>query len=357
MTTFRLLPALALALAAVPLLTGLTPPLWTPARIAAEDLGPAFRGTHPKVLGMDGAYSLPIGNRKSLWIFGDTLLGSWQPAGRRLITGFPPNTAAMVEDDNWQVGFPRAKFLKSATADPTPVLQAPGQSEKRRLWPMDAVNENGKFWMYYVEIEPFGKGPLDFKVTGTGAAEGLGKPPTRFVKKPAIWGEGAPSFGASAMIHGGFLYLYAAGDKTYLARRPVGKTEVSAYRYYGEKGQWVKDWKAAAALPGSGPEMSVRWNPYLKSFVMFFVPPFGKTVEARFAPAPWGPWSAAQHVAACQPAEVPGAMFYGAKQHVELDAEGGRKVVVTYNTNAPEAALLDHPGVYWPRILQVTFTR
>lgn len=347
---------LALALAALSLLSGMTPPLWTPERIAAEDLGPLFRGAHPRVLGMDGAYSVSVGGGKSLWIFGDTLIGRWLPGGRREITGFPPNTAAIADDASWPTAFSSARFLGGG-AEPGAVLVAPGFSEKRRLWPMDAVEVAGKFWLFYVEIEPFGKGPLDFKVTGTGVAEGAGRPPRQFKALPALWDGSAPSFGASAMVHDGYLYLYAAGDKTYLARKPVGRPDAGPYSYWAGDGKWASDVKAAAALPGSGPELSVRYNAYLKAFVMFYVPPFGKTVEARFAPAPWGPWSDNRHVAACQPAEVPGAMFYGAKQHVELDSEGGRKVIVTYNTNAPEAALLEHPGTYWPRMLQVTFTR
>lgn len=337
-------------------LQGLTPPLWTPTAIAAEDLGPIFRGAHPRVLGMDGAYSVPIGGRKSLWIFGDTLIGSWQPGGRRLLSGFPPNTAAIAEDDNWPTAFSKAKFM-GAGAAPGPVLVAPGFSEKRRLWPMDAVDIAGKFWLFYVEIEPFGKGPLDFKVTGTGVAEGNGRPPKQFKALPPLWGENAPAYGASALVHDGHLYLYAAGDKTFLARKPVGRPDVGPYTYWAGNDQWSPSPAAAVALPGSGPELSVRWNPYLKSFVMIFVPPFGKTVEARFAPHPWGPWSPTRRVATCQPAEVPGAMFYGAKQHIELDAEGGKKIIVTYNTNAPEAALMTQPGIYWPRMLQVTFTR
>ena len=60
-----------------------------------------------------------------------------------------------------------------------------------------------------------------------------------------------------------------------------------------------------------------------------------ETIEARFAPAPEGPWSAPSHVSACQPADDPVAMFYGAKQHLELDVDQGRQIFLTYNTNAP----------------------
>jgi hypothetical protein len=100
----------------------------------------------------------------------------------------------------------------------------------------------------------------------------------------------------------------------------------------------------------------VRPNAYLGGFVMTYVPPFGKHVAMRFAPAPEGPWGEAREVLACSPAD-PEAMFYGAKQHAQHDAEGGRRIMVTYNTNAPPKALDDRPDLYWPHLVRVTFTR
>lgn len=347
----RLLPALG-ALLVLPWLTGLTPPLYTPSRVEAVDLGPAFRGAHPSVLGLDGAYSLPLGDRKSLWIFGDTLIGSWQPGGRRLFVDMPPNTGAIASDDGWLKGFGKAAFLGGAK----PSVLVPSKETKRRLWPLDAVTIANKHWLFWVQIEPFGKGPLDFKVTGTGVSEGQGSRPSHFAIKPALWPGEAPTFGTSALVRDKMLYLFAGGAQTHLARMPLGDPTKSRYSYWAGDGRWVDDWREAAALPESGPEMSVRYNPYLQHYVMIYVPPFGQTIESRYAPQPWGPWSEPVRVATCQPAQS-GAMFYGAKQHVQFDVEYGKRIVLTYNTNAPEEQLMDRPDLYWPRVVRVTFER
>ncbi len=36
------------------------------------DHGPQFVNNKHKMVGQDGAYSIPLGNNKALWFFGDT---------------------------------------------------------------------------------------------------------------------------------------------------------------------------------------------------------------------------------------------------------------------------------------------
>lgn len=317
----------------------------------AIDLGPAFRGAHARVLGLDGAFSLPVGNGRSLWIFGDTLLGAWRKNGDRVIQGMPPNTVALVDDKDWVTGYAHARFI--GKKEPM-ALMGPSRSTYR-IWPLDAVRSGSTLYQYYVEIEPFGKGPLDFRVAGTGVFTGRGIPSAPLKARTPLWTGEAPSFGASVLRWQEAWYLYAGGARTHLARANGPLDRPGSYRYWAGGDRWVTDPKQAVDLPGSGPEVSVRYNSYLRSFVMIYVPPFGNTIEARFAPAPWGPWSEPMTVATCQPAWDSAAMFYGAKQHAELDVEGGREIVLSYNTNIPEALLEQRPDLYWPRLVRVRF--
>lgn len=342
-----------LAMGALDAQAALPAPAASPA-IAAADMGPVFRGAHPQVLGLDGAYSLPMGSGRSLWIFGDTLIGSYAANGDRVITGFPPNTAAVVSDSDWVTGFSRASFVGQGT--PGAVIHS--SSPQRRIWPLDLVRVEGQSWMYFVEIEPKGKGPLDFEVSGYGVAPARTESLEAFENRGFLWPGTAPSFGTSVLAYEGHLYCFSGGGETKLARMPLGRPdEVTRYTYWAGDGAWASDWKQAVPLPGSGPEMSVRYNPYLASFVMIYTPPFARTVEARFAPKPWGPWSAPVKVIEGQPQGDAAAMFYGAKQHVELDSEGGRQIVVTYNTNAPETLLASRPDLYWPHLVRIRFEK
>jgi hypothetical protein len=314
-----------------------------PPQIEAVEVGPLFRGASQVVAGMDGAFSTPIDRPGwSMWVFGDTLIGRLGLDGRRQIRAMPSCTAAVVDDAEWALGFPHARMLTMQ------VLDEAGLPKNHRRWPLDLVR--GPQWLYYVEIETHGTGPLDFSVAGTGIAayrKGLFRPVRQ------LWSQDQPAFGGCVLAVGGDTYLYAPGPKTFLARARGRLDDAAVYRYWDGHG-WAKDVRAAAALPDAGPEASVRWNAYLHQFIMVDVPAMSHDLRLRFADHPEGPWSAGRTILTCQPAD---AQIYGGKQHVELDQDGGRTIVVTYNTNAPEPQLSDRPDVYWPRAVRVRFTR
>jgi hypothetical protein len=250
----------------------------------------------------------------------------------------PSCTAAVVQDQDWVTGFAHAKM------QPTQVLDDAGLPANHRRWPLDLAPGP---WLYYVEIETHGPGPLDFSIVGTGVAKREG---TTFKAKALLWGGTQPTYGASVLVHDGYTYLYASGPKTYLARTTGAPDDAKAYTYWDGKG-----WSASAhPLPDAGPEASVRWNAYLEKFVWVDVPSMSHDLRIRFADRPEGPWSEGQKLLTCQP---PDAQIYGGKQHVELDQDGGRRIVITYNTNAAEPKLADRPDIYWPRAVRVTFTR
>ncbi|MBM3274296.1 MAG: DUF4185 domain-containing protein [Candidatus Sericytochromatia bacterium] len=325
--------------------------------VSATDLGPLFgqaEGVVPglpgRVLGVDGAYSVAVGRGRSLWIFGDTIFGSWTPDGSRSLQAMPPNSAALVRDDDWPTGFKGARWVAAA-----PILAS--GDPKRRKWPLDVVRIGAATWHYYVEISPTGgTGMFDFEVVSTGVAR-LGAGWTAKAAYP-LWGGKSPTYGTSVLAWKGSHYVYAGGPVTYLARIRSGRPgKGSDYSYWDGTGRWAADAGKAARLPGSGPEMSVRWNVFLKQFLMFYIPPLGRDIWLRTAPEPWGPWSVAQAVAPCQPEGDPDASCYGAKQHVELDRDRGRDVFLTYNTNVAPAKLAGRPDLYWPRLVRVRLSR
>ncbi|MBM3269510.1 MAG: DUF4185 domain-containing protein [Candidatus Sericytochromatia bacterium] len=318
----------------------------------ATDLGPVFHeaagripGLPGEVLGVDAAYSVPVGGGRTLWVFGDTLMGGWTPDGSRSLAAMPANSAALVRDGEWRSGFPGARWVPAA-----PILGASGAT--RRRWPLDVVRIGRAFWLYYVEIEPTGgSGLLAFSVVGTGVTR-LGRD-WRATAATPLWDGQAPTYGTSAMVWKGALYVFAGGAATFLARvRPDQLGRPAGYAYWAG-GDWTPEATRAAKLPESGPEMSVRWNPHLREFLMVYIPPLGREIRMRTAAVPWGPWSEAQTVAPCQPAGDPGMSCYGAKQHVELDRDHGREIVLTYNTNTEPAKLAGRPDLYWPRLVRV----
>lgn len=307
---------------------------------------PLFVGAHPRVHGLDGAFSLPLGDGTSLWLFGDTLIGP----KRGTLTDFPPNTAAIAKGLGEQ-----ARFIGA----PDPVLAWPDRPAKRRIWPLDLVETPaGERFAYYVGIEGTGTGPYDFKIAEVGVAKVSAPPAAPFRDAGTLFEGDPPLYGSSALVDGGFVYAYAGGTPTRLARVPVASVADRAKYAFLSEGRWVSDAAKASALPDSGAELSVRWNPYLGRFVMIYIPPLDKRIMMRLAPRPEGPWGPARIVHAPPFGQDATALLYGAKQHAELDREGGRTIVVTYNTNAQPAAALDsRSDLYWPRAIELRFTR
>ncbi len=317
----------------------------------AVDLGPLFRRASPAVLGLDGAFSTPVGRHRALWVFGDTLIGSWTASGDRAIARMPSSTEALVEDQDWRDGFAHAQFVGGSRPQ---ALLAPAPA-RERLWPLDWVRSRGQLGLYYVAIARTGDGALDFKVLGSGLARASGTDASHYVPGPLMWRQGAPPFGGSALEHGGWLYVYAPGRPTYLARvRPAQVGAVKAYRYWAGGNRWAHDWQGARPLPDSGAEASVRWDDYLGLFLMIDVGS-AKTVRVRFAPEPQGPWTAPREVCSCQPTRDPEAMCYGGKQHLELDRGDGREIFATYNTNAAPSVIARRPDLYWPHLVRIRF--
>jgi hypothetical protein len=314
------------------------------------DMGPAFRGAHRAVLGLDGAFSVPLAPGRSLWVFGDTLLGGWRPGGDRHIRAMPPSAAAQVADNDWVTGFTHARF--SGARLPTPVLE--GAAAGERLWPLDAFHAANALWLGFVGIRPRGTGPFDFDVTRVGLARRRPGPGMTFTPAAPLGEAGSPLWGSSVVRHDAWLYLFAGGAPTRLARLPAARPDaVRELRFWTGSG-WSPRAADAAALPDAGPELSVRWSPHLQAFLMVWTPVLGRSVEARLAPKPTGPWGPARRLLALGAGD-PEALFYGAKHHAELDAEGGRRIVLTYNTNAPSARLAARPDLYWPHLVRVTF--
>lgn len=335
--------------------------------VTALDLGPAFRGAHRRVLGVDGAFSLPWGPGRSLWVFGDTLLGGYRPDGTRQITQMPANSAVVVQDEDWITGFSRARFVPGAFVAgrasqrrylehraPAEVLRIKGLEANARVWPLDLAHVGGRNWLYYVAVTPHGAGPFDFSVAEVGVAPQVRGELLSFAPGISLGGRETPLWGSSVLVHGGYLYLYAGGAPTRLARMPVGNPQdLRGLRFWNGR-DWVSDAREAASLPASGPELSVRWNKHLQAFLMVYTPVFGRSIEARIAKSPEGPWGSARTWLKLGHDGDKDALFYGAKQHAELDAPDGKTLVLSYNTNAPSDKLAVRPDLYWPHLVRVT---
>ena len=334
----------------------------------ARDSGVLFSRNAHRMAGLDGAYSIPLDDERTLWFFGDTLIGERAP-DRSLWYEFGPgrgeinmsgwgnfdlilnNTGIIVPGGS---GFSGKETFAFVTDEADRIRQLihnlPDEpTADYRIWCLDGVTIGTTVYLYYLKILmiPGRPVPANFAVVGGGVAKG-DRDRLLFTRVGAtgdrlFWSDRQPGFG-SAVLHRpqerrvylyGYLNERAHGEHCYLARVFEDEIEVRrAYEYWSKDG-WTHDLSTASSVFGGMPnEMSVSWNPYLESFLAVHSLGMSGKIVARTASAPWGPWSEPHTLWSVEPA-VPATdtftpLIYAGKEHPEMSADGGRTIYVTY---------------------------
>lgn len=176
-----------------------------------------------------------------------------------------------------------------------------------------------------------------------------------------------PTWGAAAVRHGGWLYLYGTanpgqpfvfGFSLQVARvRPADVLRLSAWEYWDGTG-WVTDPGTARelipAVSGTSQTLSVfeqsgTW--YALSKRNEFL---GHDIVVWRAPDPWGPFDAGTTVASLPSDTARGRLRYMPLAHPGLLPRPGT-VVVSYSQNRTDLGqIVKNPFLYRPRFLRVT---
>jgi hypothetical protein len=336
-----------------------------------QDLGRQFVNNPNSVVGMDGAYSIPVGN-KILWFFGDTLVGErtegeslWYPGGEKIghenmagtgkIEEMLTNTALLIplgtgmkpmQDFNFLVRDTfRLKQLIPYLADEDP--------DQYRIWCLHGIQLDEKIYLYYQMVEMLAEGdvlPVNFKVLGSGLAVGnrIDWNVNRFMfnNQTLFWNEHQPQFAASVLNNidnDGFVYCYGVLknpggiQQCYIARvKPEQIGNRSSYEYLvAENNSWNDDIKNARVIfEGMPNELSVSFNKYLNSYLAVHSLDLTGKIVARTAPNPWGPWSdytELYQVNVKRTFDLPyPVLIYAGKEHHELSEDSGRILYITY---------------------------
>ena len=326
----------------------------------------------PRWLGADAALSIPLGNDRILWLFGDTFV-ALSPANVRSESVMVRNTVAIQVGDDPRIA--SISFSWRTNTDGSPASFFPENGE-RWYWPGHGIRlvEGPLVIFLYVMVGTPGEG-LGFACTGYALAV-IDDPDTPAANwKPRIV-EAAPSafdaIPATAVLrdgahvvalairqegaHAGALVRYPA---TSLARGDVSKAE-----WWNDNAQgWVPEGGLGPDGPtfvmdDAGAECSIHRDPRTGSFVHIASYGFGaSTIGLRTAPALTGPWSPPVTVYRPPESDGPRPFVYAAKAHPELVGPGATDLVVTYATNSFEFADLftkqGERSLYWPRFVVV----
>ncbi len=337
--------------------------------VGTRDLGPQYTDNPHRMIGQDGAFSIPCG-RQTFWYFGDTLVGQrtpneslWYPggkavgpedmSGKRGIERMLNNTGLLLSDEDGQNGLAHYQYVCDLNGNLRPLipLEKGEDPDKHRIWCLHGICLANKMVLFFIKVEMLPEGPLpvNFRVVGSGMA--VGETGVWLFQRIyhgnscILWGEHDPHFAAAVLRTDEVRWLCLYGAKqghtgiqsAFLARvHPEQIDQPWTYEYLSSP---VPLWspRVADAIPvfhDMPNELSVSWNAHLGAYLAVHSLCLSGDIVARTAPFPWGPWSAPAVLWSVRPERqrpLPyPPLIYAGKEHPSLSRENGRILYITY---------------------------
>ncbi len=331
-----------------------------------EKLNAKFRRTDGWV-GGDGAFSVPLSDKRALWLFSDTWVGTVRDGKRKDVTMV--NNTVGVQDGSG----PDAKFTffvqKGDDGKPKAIFTPP--DGKGWFWLFAGHHADGKLHVFLPRLEKSGTGgAFGFKAVDMwlGTVSNPQDEPTKwkiaYKKVPFadFAGERKVSFGSAVLTVGDYAYIYGYDERPtrfgpmrnlLIARVPKDKfADFDAWRFYVE-GEWKKDAKAARGFASDlGAEFSVSYLPGRKQYVIVTTERgLSDRIVGMFATSPEGEWSKPVLLYTC-PEKDKRVFTYAGKAHAHLAT--GNELVISYAVNSFDLApVINNAELYWPTFVRV----
>lgn len=338
---------------------------------SARDLGLQFTDNPHRIVGQDGAYSIPLDEGEALWFFGDTLVGArvpgeslWFPGGKPVgpedmsgkgsIEKLYTNTGLILKESTGRNGLHNYEYICDESGNLKQLVprEPDEHPDEIRVWCLHGCVLGRKVYLYYLTVRMLAEGPLpvNFELVGAGLAVG-NRQDWNFRRiyygdSSIWWDDTLPQFGSAVFHNKDEKRIYVYGvikddngvQRCYLAR--VGENDIEhldRYEYLiSQRPEWGPDPTKAVSIMSDMPnEMSVSWNEYLGCYLAVHSLELTGKIVARTAPHPWGPWSEPVLLWTVVPPrldyKIPYEhLIYAGKEHPELAEENGRILYLTY---------------------------
>jgi hypothetical protein len=347
------------------------PTLSVPVIVKAEPIpewNARFAGKEGWV-GGDEAYSVVLGPRRVLWLFGDTLLGTVKDGAR-------PGAAMVNNTVGVQAGQTRdanIRFVAGKGGDGKPTALFTPADGKGWFWPQAGVRVGDRLFLFLAKVDrkKDQQGAFGFQHVGQWLAvidnpdADPGSWRVKQLEVPfAAFGPGRlRSWGSALLADGEQLFVYGyeeqgkdiARRRLTVARVPAASLDdFTAWRFRTGEGWSDRPTEAVALADGLATELSVSKRPDGKGFVAVYTENgLGDRIVGRFADAPEGPWSAPLLLYRCpEMGKDKGVFSYAAKAHPW--AATGNELVISYCVNTWEfGRLFKDETVYRPKFIRV----
>jgi len=333
---------------------------------AAPEINAKFRPQEGWI-GGDGAQSIDLGNNRTLWLYGDSWVGTVKD-GRRSKARIVHNAVGI------QCG-PDAPctFIVREDAKKKPIDLISPVDGRGWLLIQNGVMVNDRLYLFMSQFDrpsdllrpdrsPLGQwlavvdnpqaDPRDWCITQ------VRMPFSSYARRRDV------TFGSGAIVDGKYVYIYGTDDTSRLtsqnrfltvARVPVDEVaDMSKWRFL-RSGRWSHDFMHADRISDyMSTDLSVAYMPGLKRYLMVYTDcDISNRIVARTAPTPIGPWSQIQKLHACREGAGDAKLYsYGGKAHPSLSSDG--KLVISYLTSSVDTwQVAMDARLYWPTFVTV----
>jgi hypothetical protein len=295
---------------------------------AIPDLGEDQLWTRagPGWTGGDGTYSVSLPDGRSVWIFGDTFLGTIKPDGSRArSTPFVHNSLVVQNgsrlSDLYEGSRPRFGAVVSAG------------NTGGFYWPGAGFVQEDKLRLFLLGFRSIGSGAWDFAYTGSVLAT-FALPSLSLVSVAPVTPSANVEWGSWVFDVGDFTYIYGVEDqglsKYVHVARVRSRAPSGRWQYYGAAG-WSYDPRASTRVLGgvSNQFSVVRMGPRYELISQDDT--FSRTISAYAGATPAGPFGSKTSLYTT-PDWGSGTYTYNAVAHPEQTGSGG--LLVSYNVNS-----------------------
>jgi hypothetical protein len=334
--------------------------------------------------GGDGAYSVALDKRRTLWVFGDTFVshetGRKDRVGMDVVMGNTLAISTCPENGEFTIHY----YLKNKDGEFIPFF---GEGEV--LWPQDPFIADDALYIPLLVIQglPESQPPFNFKIAGHTIArikDFTNDDPRLWTVEYLDWSNalasGIDALATTSVVHRGYVYFYPLYRHTdgnvriagnIAARISIRRLDNPAYalEYLHQDNTWQQHLhpdRVKIIFSAGLSELSVRYSEAIHKWRAVYLSPEnkGRKLIYHTAEKPEGPWSEPaaliDSIAEVDPSSSlyhPGTFCYAGKEHLHFSDH--HNLVITYVCNSSEAPdhkdsfLRNHLFLYRPVVKNV----
>ena len=322
--------------------------------------------------GADDAYSVPLSEMKSLWLFGDTFVAGPDVTERSKYKEMIRNSIGISTCEPGKECTMQYFWSNQGTDKPRSFFDTGTDAEW--LWPLDAYRDGNTLYMSAMIVRnKKGAGPQDafgFEIAGTSwfvLSNVLDAPDKWKITSKDITGDKLWA-GNSIFADGKYVMMYSqvvAGEgKGHMTVLRVPRSKLAApdknWEYLGADNKWhagMPNGDNNHVIEQAISEMSVRYHPSIKKWVAISggleFP--SNHILLRTADSPIGPWSKPQVIFDFPEMDPKNPVYdketfcYATKEHVEFESSN---LVITYACNSMSLSkVVANMKLYRPQVV------